>query len=175
MNPHKSRLCQGISISTGNPCRNHVVIGDFCRHHQVQISGKNKYGVPIARKNANNSKINLSQNNYCNGTTAESQYCIIRVKSNAKNFCHHHNYKNIENNNDKFSVETTDKLIKKSTSDNDQNVTHQCDGITKKGERCKNVFKYQGNYCHLHNKSAEELINFFVPGCAKQKYYSIDG
>jgi hypothetical protein len=137
MNSHKSQLCCGNSISTGKPCKNYVVTGDFCRHHQDQISGKNKYGVPINQKNA------------------ESQPC-----KKSKIFCRHH------------KVEITDKR-----SDNDnQNVTQQCDGITKKGTRCKNKFKYQGKQVKFCHKSAQELNNdLFIPGIAKRNYYSING
>ena|SRR2546421_10335970 len=181
MNSHKSRLCCGNSNSNGKPCRNYAATGDFCRHHQDQISKKNKYGVPITLKNSNNSNIKLSQNNFCNMTTAKGQSCKMRVNSN--NVCHHHKYKNVENNKFKenvknHNVEITDELIKKSTpSDNDnQNVTHQCYGITKFGKRCKNKFKFQGKFCDKHNESAEELnSNLFVPGYAKRKHYSIDG
>ena len=163
MNLNKSRLCCGNSIISGKPCRKYAVTGDFCRCHQDQISGKNKFGVPITQKNA---IIKLSQNNSC----------------------HNHKYKNIEHNefkeneflNESLKVEITitDELIKKSTpSDSDnQNVTHQCEGITRIGERCKNKFKYQGKFCHKHNKSAEELnTTFFVPGFVKRKNYSING
>ncbi len=44
MNSHNSRLCYGISISTGKPCQNYVQSGYFCYHHKDQIGGKNKYG-----------------------------------------------------------------------------------------------------------------------------------
>ena len=180
MNSHKSRLCCGNSISTGKPCRNYVVTGYFCRYHQDQISGKNKYGVPITQKIASNCKIELSENNYCNGTTAKSQPCKMRVKSN--NLCHLHKSKNIENNkfkeNDFLKERPKVKLIRKSAASDidNQNVTHQCDGITTNGNRCRNKFKHQGKFCHKHNESTEELNNdLFVPGRAKRIYYSIDG
>jgi len=55
MNFHNSRLCYGISISTGKPCQKYVQSGYFCCHHKDQIGGKNKYGVPIIQKSEQNS------------------------------------------------------------------------------------------------------------------------
>jgi hypothetical protein len=163
MNSHNSRLCCGISNSTGNPCRNYAQSADFCRHHKDQIGGKNKYGVLIIQ---NNSKIKQSQNNYCKGITAVGQPCKIQVKSN--NFCRHHKNQNIE---DRHSEETKlDNLNVAPCS------TQKCNAVTKSGKRCRNLLKQHEKFCHKHIATAEELINaLFVPGRAKQNYYSIDG
>ena|SRR2546429_6990212 len=159
MNSRNSQFCRGISNSTGNPCRNYVLSGDFCRHHKEQICGKNKYGVLITQASENNSKIKQSQSYYCNWTTAAGQPCKMRVKSN--DLCCHHKNQNID---DKF--------------DNNQNVTvtpsRKCNAITKNGKRCRNS-KNHGKFCHKHNDNAELSNTLFVPGRAKPKYYSIDG
>ncbi|CAG8559052.1 83_t:CDS:2 [Acaulospora morrowiae] len=48
-----SPLCQGISLSTGLPCKRPVVDNNYCFQHKAQISGESKFGVPTTpRKNA---------------------------------------------------------------------------------------------------------------------------
>ncbi|HJT84443.1 MAG TPA: hypothetical protein VJ697_08170 [Nitrososphaeraceae archaeon] len=192
MRLNKSPLCCGNSIITGNPCRNYAGTGDFCRYHQEQISGKNKYGVPITQKYASqnnfcyNHKSTPSDNqnviHQCEGITVIGERCKNKYKYRGK-YCHIHNesIEEIENNkfkekdflNESLKVEITDDLILGSTP---LDMTHQCERITKLGNRCKNKFKYQGKFCHQHNKFAEKLNNaLFVPGFGKRKYYSIDG
>lgn len=196
MRLNKSPLCCGNTIITGNPCRNYAVTGDFCRYHQDQISGKNKYGIPIAQKNANNSEIKLSQNNscynyksksldyqneihQCEGITVIGERCKNTYKYQRK-YCHIHNESIKEIETKKFkkrdflneSLKMDDLIVKSTPAD----MTHQCEGITKINNRCKNKFKYQGKFCHHHNKFVEKLNNsLFVPGFGKRKYYSIDG
>ncbi|CAG8497754.1 11739_t:CDS:2 [Acaulospora colombiana] len=47
-----SPLCQGISLSTGLPCRRPVVDDNYCFQHKTQVKGESIFGIPTTpRKN----------------------------------------------------------------------------------------------------------------------------